>query len=579
MLELLPSWDGALRALIYLVIGTILVMVDVLFVRSVRDEFYSDEVVIAPFQIIGAKDDDGKLASNLAYLLQARLRRLEQDLAAAQESLKRPRGTATLGAAPLAVEGIAPLQPSILPIGTLPVHIGTQLFEATNIKLAVGGVDVGSMLPVIQKRIVRPRTISFSVIFDGDRATVDGNVAAFVRGRGSSVHLETASNSSEIASGVAAALIQLRLSALGTPHVEELSADDFGALLNVVLALNRQPSSDDFAKLVPSVEALARKVPRWTELVYLAAAISERAGQNAKALSFYQQLQQSASTDKGDRRDVYASIKDEVAQRIQALQTLAVPADVTDRRGDPKSVIESDIVYANTLLNAWFDQHLAAPGLKLTEPKSMLSFWDGTDVNLPPQAQFLPDLTYHETAQAFVSRVRSFTYQGESGSIQQSYANVLASLIKQERSGRKGREADWILVPGAVAWLKGESVENPKDMSPLISLKAPGTAYNDPAVGKDPQVASYDDRYKGNDDAGGVHINVGIPNKAFYETAVELGSDRAREMWRAALPKLPKTPKLQTLADQIYREAKTDAERQAVKDAWAKVGINTPTTT
>jgi Zn-dependent metalloprotease len=188
----------------------------------------------------------------------------------------------------------------------------------------------------------------------------------------------------------------------------------------------------------------------------------------------------------------------------------------------------------------------------------MLSFWDGTDVNLPPQAQFLPDLTYHETAQAFVSRVRSFTYQGESGSIQQSYANVLASLIKQERSGRKGREADWILVPGAVAWLKGESVENPKDLSPLISLKAPGTAY---------------------DDAGGVHINVGIPNKAFYETAVELGSDRAREMWRAALPKLPKTPKLQTLADQIYREAKTDAERQAVKDAWAKVGINTPTTT
>ena len=54
-------------------------------------------------------------------------------------------------------------------------------------------------------------------------------------------------------------------------------------------------------------------------------------------------------------------------------------------------------------------------------------------------------------------------------------------------------------------------------------MKAPGTAYDDAVLGKDPQPAHMDDYVHTTDDNGGVHINSGIPNHAFYLAATELG--------------------------------------------------------
>ena len=65
-------------------------------------------------------------------------------------------------------------------------------------------------------------------------------------------------------------------------------------------------------------------------------------------------------------------------------------------------------------------------------------------------------------------------------------------------------------------------------------MKAPGTAYDDPVLGKDPQPADmdgyvdlpHDDQH----DSGGVHTNSGIPNRAFYLAATALGGNA----WEAA---------------------------------------------
>ena len=54
-------------------------------------------------------------------------------------------------------------------------------------------------------------------------------------------------------------------------------------------------------------------------------------------------------------------------------------------------------------------------------------------------------------------------------------------------------------------------------------MKAPGTAYDDPRLGKDPQPAHMDDYVETTEDNGGVHINSGIPNHAFYLAATALG--------------------------------------------------------
>lgn len=54
-------------------------------------------------------------------------------------------------------------------------------------------------------------------------------------------------------------------------------------------------------------------------------------------------------------------------------------------------------------------------------------------------------------------------------------------------------------------------------------MKAPGTAYNDPVLSKDPQPDSMSGYVNTTDDKGGVHINSGIPNRAFYAMFIEIG--------------------------------------------------------
>jgi Zn-dependent metalloprotease len=68
----------------------------------------------------------------------------------------------------------------------------------------------------------------------------------------------------------------------------------------------------------------------------------------------------------------------------------------------------------------------------------------------------------------------------------------------------------------------------------LRSMAAPGTAYDDDVLGKDPQPAHMDDFVVTSEDDGGVHINSGIPNHAFYVVATTLGGnawDRAGRVW------------------------------------------------
>jgi Zn-dependent metalloprotease len=70
------------------------------------------------------------------------------------------------------------------------------------------------------------------------------------------------------------------------------------------------------------------------------------------------------------------------------------------------------------------------------------------------------------------------------------------------------------------------------------SMKQPGTAYNDPIIGKDPQPDHMKDYVTTSSDNGGVHINSGIPNRAFYLTAIELGGfswEKAGKIWYVTL--------------------------------------------
>jgi hypothetical protein len=82
-------------------------------------------------------------------------------------------------------------------------------------------------------------------------------------------------------------------------------------------------------------------------------------------------------------------------------------------------------------------------------------------------------------------------------------------------------------------------------------------------------------------DWGGVHINSGIPNKAFYLTAMTIGGfawDEAGQIWYEALLASNRNTQFQDFADNTYIQAgqmygTRSSQQQAVTEAWKEVGI------
>jgi len=150
-------------------------------------------------------------------------------------------------------------------------------------------------------------------------------------------------------------------------------------------------------------------------------------------------------------------------------------------------------------------------------------------------------------------------------------------MIKQYHLSQSAAEADWLI---------GEDCLLPdvKGVA-LRSMKAPGTAFDDPRFGKDPQPAHMKDFVQSSDDEagdeGGVHTNSGIPNKAFYLAAVGLGGsswERAGRVWYGAINSKRITPEcdFKLFADitvEVAGELFDDSVVQAVKKAWTDVGV------
>ena len=246
-----------------------------------------------------------------------------------------------------------------------------------------------------------------------------------------------------------------------------------------------------------------------------------------------------------------------------------------------KQQITQDATYAVQFLNRFFNFNLPLPPIKILDKDYLNAYWDGQSYNAPPPVQYLPDVTYVQIARPFIEKIIRFNYRGQSGALGESYADILASLIKQQRLQQTAQTADWTIAPGGIAWILQEDIPTAKDQSALRSLKSPGTAYDspNPILGKDAQVAHIKDLFQKPSDNGGVHINSGIPNKAFYETAIRIGSDKAGQIWSQALLKLNPESQFQDAASTTYRVAsnlygENSIEHQAVKTAWEIVGIS-----
>lgn len=186
------------------------------------------------------------------------------------------------------------------------------------------------------------------------------------------------------------------------------------------------------------------------------------------------------------------------------------------------------------------------------------------------------DVIAHELAHGLTQYTANLNYYGQSGALNESVSDVFGSLVKQYSLGQTAAQADWLIGAGLLApRVQGVA---------LRSMKAPGTAYDDDVLGKDPQPASMDDYIHTGDDNGGVHLNSGIPNRAFYLLATALGGsswERAGQLWFDVLTggELAVDADFASFARLTVAAARSrfgeGDEVEAVLKAWSEVGVPT----
>jgi len=211
------------------------------------------------------------------------------------------------------------------------------------------------------------------------------------------------------------------------------------------------------------------------------------------------------------------------------------------------------------------------------------AFWDGQEMVFGDgDGQIFTDFTgsvdviAHELTHGVTQFTADLDYHTQSGALNESMSDVFGSMVKQWSLHQTAADADWLI---------GAEVFTPAiDADALRSMKAPGTAFDNNLLGKDPQ-PDHMNRYVDlpdteDDDNGGVHINSGIPNKAFYLVATGIGGyswEAAGHIWYESLKASSAKAQFQDFADTTYRTAGTlygdGPEREAVRAAWSGVGI------
>ncbi|SES29204.1 Thermolysin metallopeptidase, catalytic domain [Pedococcus cremeus] len=210
------------------------------------------------------------------------------------------------------------------------------------------------------------------------------------------------------------------------------------------------------------------------------------------------------------------------------------------------------------------------------------AFWDGTqmvfgdgDGRYFQRFTASLDVIGHELTHGVTELTAGLTYRGQPGALNESISDVFGSLVRQRLLGQRADQADWLIG----ADLLTDAVHGVA----LRSLAAPGTAYDDPVLGKDPQPAHMDAFVQTADDNGGVHINSGIPNHAFYLAATAVGGyawERVGRTWYAVLtgPGISADCDFATFARLTVdaaraQEGESSSLAEAVQSAWEQVGV------
>ncbi|HEX2856540.1 MAG TPA: protealysin inhibitor emfourin [Propionibacteriaceae bacterium] len=185
------------------------------------------------------------------------------------------------------------------------------------------------------------------------------------------------------------------------------------------------------------------------------------------------------------------------------------------------------------------------------------------------------DVIGHELTHGVTQSTANLVYSDQPGALNESISDVFGVLVKQRTLGQTADQADWLI--GAGLLMPGVQGRALRDML------HPGTAYDDPRLGKDPQPADMAHYVQTTSDNGGVHINSGIPNRAFALAATTIGGEAwkgAGQVWYDVLTGSQITAQCDfatfaqlTVDAATSRFGASSAQADAIRKAWATVGV------
>lgn len=135
------------------------------------------------------------------------------------------------------------------------------------------------------------------------------------------------------------------------------------------------------------------------------------------------------------------------------------------------------------------------------------------------------DVAGHEMSHGVIESTANLDYEGESGAINESFADVFGVLIDRDD------------------WKVGEDVVRLGEF-PSGALRNIGDPHNGAQTNDFGrwQPRHVNEQYKGTADNGGVHINSGIPNYAFYLFVQEMAKHLMKQQQKELLKKYTTKP-------------------------------------
>lgn len=576
-------WDSLFKIAFYGSTGLALAGAVVWYLGSLCSTLTGKgEVVIAPFEIVrtdGTFDTTAGVA--LANMLQVQLREIERNIDAAQKQLvgKPPEGRAEGGEGTVALT-VAPVP--ISPLLIQGVGMQTKLLEPADIKVSVAGVEVGQVLPWLQRQLVNRRTVVFTLYQKKQGVHVTGALTPMGLSE-DSLALDVGIDGTEelvpldrVVERMAYAITRRRLAGDPNNRVEVLDDREFQSLveilqetarLNVQVARSSTTGSAtlaSFQELLKRATVLADGVDKWHQLNNLTASIAESAKDLVAAIKFYER-----ALEHLPERAEFDALRTSLTGKIADLKAKTAPETppVASAVGSPaeqaRLKMQGYVNAATEFFNDLLMQTLKPPSVKLqTDRRFRYSpYFDGTSMVADQGVQFLPDMAFRNAAwpQLLALTGTATGRLDDANDIIYSAADILTMVMHQNVLKQDAKSSDWALHRGFKEWTEGKTLTKPFEGTPFTSFSNPPVAHI---------------RQKSTDEFQRQYANSGIFNKVFYLVATKRSTERAAEIWIGALRQMKTAGRVDYLRFARLLVENAGPDQEDVRQALLEVGLD-----